>query len=55
MKFSEHYIRKRFLIRGITLDQAMQVVENPVREALRRKTGGLGTGAIRRISAAIFV
>lgn len=31
MRFSEHYISQRMETRGITLDQAISVVNNPVR------------------------
>ena len=35
MQFSEHYISQRFHDRGITLEQAMSVVNNPSRVVLQ--------------------
>ncbi len=35
MRFSEHYLKYRFHIRAITLDQATWIVENAVRVAVQ--------------------
>lgn len=41
MRFSEHYISQRMEARGITLEQATSVVDNPVRSVVQ------GDGRIR--------
>ena len=35
MQFSEHYINQRIATRGITLEQATEVVNNPVRTLIQ--------------------